>query len=178
LTEKTLDTFRYALQTFPQFDYLVKVDDDTFVRVDRMISILANITASRAYIGYFHINSPRYVEGYKNNEIFYPEFMEHVLPFASGCAYSLSRDLVRYIINQEPYLTKYYNEDVSVGTWLFPVQLTRYHEEDFVYLWHKCPERAVFMHPTKPQDMLHLYQNSHMPETCFCDGIFPQLAPS
>ncbi len=62
-------------------------------------------------------NSPRFVDGYKNNEINYPDFMDHLLPFASGIGYALSKDLVQYIVNQEQYLIKYYNE-VLQHTWI------------------------------------------------------------
>jgi len=164
-------SFRFGYKNFSNYDFLVKIDDDTFVRLDRLVNLLSTIKPLRAYIGYFHINAPRYVEGYKNNEINYPEYVEHLLPFAGGSGYVLSMDLVEYLVKQDSYLIRYFNEDVSVGTWLFPVQLIRYHQDNFIYRWKRCPEHGILIHSTNTFDMLQLYRNSLMTDTCFCDSV-------
>jgi len=171
LTEKTMGIFHFGYKNFSKYDFLVKVDDDTFVRLDRLVNLLSSIKALRAYIGHFHINAPRYLEGYKNNEIYYPEYVEYLLPFAGGSGYVLSMDLVEYIVKQDPYLMRFSNEDVSVGTWLFPVQLIRYHQENFIFRWNECPELGILIHSTTTFHMLQLYRNSLLTETCFCDSV-------
>jgi len=176
LTEKTLAIFQYTAEKNIKFDFLLKVDDDTFVRIDRIINLLANIRSKRAYIGKFHTKSPRFVyEGYKNNEIYYPDYVNELLPFAGGSGYALSWDLVNYITKQQDYLTKFFNEDVAVGTWLFPLNLTRYDQPKFYNGWPKCYESAVLIHPTEPAHMFQFYQNTMNQDSCFCTNIQRQL---
>lgn len=56
LTAKTIELLKYMDTEVkqPNYDFLMKVDDDTFVRPDRLASFLSEITPSKAYVGHFH----------------------------------------------------------------------------------------------------------------------------
>ena len=47
----------------------------------------------------------------------------HYLPYALGGGYVLSEDVVRYVVRNEAWLTRYNNEDASLGVWLAPLNL-------------------------------------------------------
>ena len=42
-----------------------------------------------------------------------------------GAAYILSSDLVEYLSLNAPKFKLFYNEDVSIGTWLAPIRVNR-----------------------------------------------------
>jgi hypothetical protein len=101
LTDKTLESMKYVVTNHPQLDYLVKVDDDVFLRVDRLTRLISTLPSHRLYLGHFHKKVKRYYgKGYPNNELLYPEEMEELVPFAAGSGYILSMDLVQYIVSQ------------------------------------------------------------------------------
>ena len=54
LTNKTLDVFDWVSHNVKGFDYMFKVDDDTFVRVDRVLNALQDKPKKRLYMGKFH----------------------------------------------------------------------------------------------------------------------------
>jgi hypothetical protein len=97
--------------------------------------------------------------------------MEKLLPFAGGSGYLLTHDLVQYLISQMDYLQPFYNEDVSVGTWLFPVRHTKYHNDNILFTWDKCKDKAMFIHPSKPKHMAQFYENTMSEDACFCDNV-------
>jgi galactosylxylosylprotein 3-beta-galactosyltransferase len=122
------------------------------------------------------------MENYKNNEIFYPVEVREVVPFASGSGYVLSSDLVNFLNKNLQMLQRYYNEvicchskcngqDVSIGTWLFPLEINRFHEPRFNIGW-KCDNDAIIVHAVKERQIMEkLYVNSNDPKTCICEQI-------
>lgn len=55
LTYKTIAAFEYAFQRLPYFEFLVKVDDDTFLRVDRLMKFLEASPRNLFYAGKFQV---------------------------------------------------------------------------------------------------------------------------
>ena len=100
------------------FDYLLKTDDDSFVRIDRLVAQLRAVRQPRVYWGSHNAHvrraaSPTH-KWYDSlwREPFYPTY-------ALGSAYALSADLVRTLaalpVAQRPMFRV---EDVATGIWL------------------------------------------------------------
>jgi len=94
--------------------FLVKVDDDTFPHLDRLLPMLHNEKSEDIYMGLLHLCTPvkrsgRWPEAVYKGDI-YPEYM-------NGPAYILSSSLVDKIVSMEDreFLS---NEDAGVGVWI------------------------------------------------------------
>lgn len=57
------------------------------------------------------------------------------LPYALGGGYVLGRPLVAHVVAAAPLLAAYTSEDVSVGAWLAPLNVTRRHDVRFDTEW-------------------------------------------
>lgn len=54
LTEKTMEAMKFAVGLNKKYDFMVKIDDDAFLRMDHLIAILRVIPNTKLYMGYFH----------------------------------------------------------------------------------------------------------------------------
>jgi galactosylxylosylprotein 3-beta-galactosyltransferase len=137
LLEKTVAMFRFAVGSSEEFTHIVKADDDTFVSLPRLCEDLRLRTmAPSIYYGFFHNSSfVIRVPGAKFSEPKQTDCPTH-LPYASGALYMLTRDLAQFIVENRPRLRTFNNEDVAVGFWLAPLELTRIHQDRI------RPERA------------------------------------
>merc|ERR1712002_170517 len=111
------------------FKYFLKVDDDSFVRVDKIINILEQDPSKNLYWGFF--------DGRANVKVNGP-WAEHkwilcdtYLPHARGGGYILSYDLVHYLSTNSRYLQIFNSEDISIGAWLGPLIVDRRHDIRF-----------------------------------------------
>jgi len=172
LTEKTLHSMQYAHKNFV-FDFFVKIDDDTFTRIDRIVKLLNKTSPTKFYMGFIHKGLKAiYETPNKNNEIHYPSDMPFLVPFAAGPGYILSADLIKYIVENQSVLKRFYNEDVAVGTWLFPLDIHRVHNEKFI-LNSFCSNDAFIIHSVKNGGAMEkLYLNSKDPQRgCLCRDV-------
>ena len=105
------------------------------------------------------------------------------MPFASGSGYALSADLIQYLVSNIPLLKRYYNEvtqiqysypniqDVSIGTWLFPLDVKHFDDRRFNIGW-KCDNDAITIHAVKQREtMEQLFSNSNDFTKCICEQI-------
>jgi hypothetical protein len=114
------------------YDYLLKTDDDTFVRPDRLLAQLTFVSLPNLYWGFFNYGTERHAEppagradsgalGVKwadstYNDTYYP-------PYAQGCGYALSRSLVANIAAKaEPARPPSRLEDAATGIYLEDVR--------------------------------------------------------
>ena len=113
LTTKLLQTMIWISKSLRSF-FVMKVDDDSFVRLDVLISDLKKKSSlSRVYWGYFKGDSNVKVTGeWAENKWI---LSDHYLPYALGGGYLISYDLVEYIANNHDMLQLYNSEDVSLG---------------------------------------------------------------
>ena len=133
LTTKVLATF-VQLHTSIDFNYLLKVDDDSFVVIDRVYNeLMQNNCPSDLYWGYFNSGSV-----IRSKDSIYARYIEteyvlcdHYIPYAFGGGYVLSANLVSYISDNAESLKLYRAEDASVGTWLAPLKIERVHDIRF-----------------------------------------------
>ncbi|RUP48353.1 galactosyltransferase-domain-containing protein [Jimgerdemannia flammicorona] len=100
------------------YDYLVKTDDDIFVRFDTVVEELAREGRQR--------NIPP-IRNPENKNAAFDYQLPMFPPFTAGALYILSRDVVHLIITDGPRLyTK--NEDQNLGIWLFPYNIKPIHD--------------------------------------------------
>ena len=136
LTTKVLATF-VQLHMSIDFNYLLKVDDDSFVVIGRVVDeLMQNNYPSDLYWGYF--NSAPVIRSVKSEDSIYARYIEteyvlcdHYIPYALGGGYVLSASLVSFISDNAERLKLYRAEDASVGTWLAPLKIERVHDTRF-----------------------------------------------
>lgn len=123
LTEKVVQSITW-LDSRVDFKYLFKADDDTFARMDVLISELRHKQPKRLYWGFFDGRARVKTRGQWAETNF--KLCDHYLPHARGGGYILSADLVHFIASNADLLQKFNSEDISVGTWLAPLHIHRY----------------------------------------------------
>lgn len=129
LTSKLLAVLVHVYHNV-DFRFLLKVDDDSFVQVNMMLKELLSVrNKKRLYWGYF--NGRAHVQ--KTGMWQETDWMlcDYYLPYALGGGYVISSDLVAFIASNSDYLKLYKSEDVSLGTWLAPVDVHRIHDLRF-----------------------------------------------
>ena len=143
LTEKVRQTIQWADKNL-QFDYLIKTDDDVVIRLDKMVDALRKIGCpERLYWGHFMINITVDQTG-KWKETNYNACSTY-LPYVSGTGYVLGRQVVQLITKHSEHLRHFLSEDVSMGFWLAPYQMTRVPDRRF-YLIPTCYNVAIQAH--------------------------------
>jgi len=151
LTRKVIASFSSVYDI--NFDYLLKCDDDSFVNMPLIVNELEHMPKKRFYWGYFDGTSDVQKEG-KHKETEWIACDKYV-PFALGGGYVLSKDLIIYIVKNRDNLSFFANEDVSVGTWLIPLNITRKHDWRFDTEWisHGCQNDYLVKHKRSPEMM-------------------------
>lgn len=117
LPYKVKFAYKWVLQNLPQTRWIVKVDDDTVVRVDTLrTAFLRNFNWEvPMVVGRIIERSPVAREGKWADFDYKPDYYPY-WPQGS-CGHVLSRAVAEYIANLEK--PKYYQgEDVSIGIWL------------------------------------------------------------
>uniref|UniRef100_A0A1X7VKE1 Hexosyltransferase n=2 Tax=Amphimedon queenslandica TaxID=400682 RepID=A0A1X7VKE1_AMPQE len=132
------------------FDYLIKVDDDSFVQLDRFVTALKNMNCPKLlYWGYFNGRGfPNYAGKWAEKQW---TLCPHFLPYAMGGGYVLSWKLIDLITSINDSLAVYKNEDVTVGAWLAPFRVHRVHDIRFNTEGHShgCNNNYIITHKEK-----------------------------
>ncbi|EFJ51082.1 hypothetical protein VOLCADRAFT_116659 [Volvox carteri f. nagariensis] len=87
-----------------EYHYVMHADDDSFVRLDLLVPLLMHWPRQRLYWGYIWDGTGNRVTApIRNpaNKSYMPEeqySLDYYPPFASGCGFALSRDLVRALV--------------------------------------------------------------------------------
>ena len=109
---KTFSFFQHAGMTdhrqVPPWDYVMKVDDDSYIDLPKLIETIHNMTETRTYLG--RICNLEGMPSY-----------EHRWPYMCGMGYALSWDLAQWIADsQQVYSLRNYTpwEDVTTGYWM------------------------------------------------------------
>ncbi|XP_066988984.1 beta-1,3-galactosyltransferase 6-like [Macrobrachium rosenbergii] len=129
LTKKLLAAFVYVHFNV-KFRFFMKCDDDTFVQIPQLHRELKSVPyKQRLYWGFFDGRAtPKKKGPWKEAEWV---LCDRYLPYALGGGYVLSSDVVTFIATNSKYLKLYKNEDVSLGTWVAPLDLHRVHDTRF-----------------------------------------------
>ena len=129
LTRKVLYTFQWVDENL-KFSYLLKCDDDSYVRLNTMTQELARRTSKQSlYWGYFSgRQNPKSSGKWAENKWF---LCDHYLPYAMGGGYVISSDLIHRVAVNADGIQLYNSEDVSVGVWLSSFDAERRHDVRF-----------------------------------------------
>ncbi|CAL5066601.1 unnamed protein product [Urochloa decumbens] len=142
--------------------YVMKCDDDTFVRLDSVVAEIKKVPSGRSlYMGSMNIQHKPLRNG--KWAVTYEEWPEEVYPaYANGPGYVLSSDIVKFIMSEftKQGLTLFKMEDVSMGLWVerfnrtIPVEYI--HSSKFCP--YGCTDDYYTAHYQSPRLMLCLWQ--------------------
>nr|CAJ84710.1 beta-1,3-galactosyltransferase 6 [Ciona savignyi] len=156
LTEKLGLMLEWAHEIM-KFKFMLKVDDDTFVRLDRILDDLKNdvdkYQPQYLYWGYFYGRSHVKQSG-PWKEVNW-KLCDYYLPYARGGGYVLSYNIVQYIAKNWRLFEQYLSEDVTLGAWVAPLKLTRLHDIRFdtEYKTRGCKNSFIVCHKQSIRDM-------------------------
>lgn len=163
LTDKLLSSIEWIVDDF-SFDYLLKLDDDSFARIDAIADELATWKRDRPdrdlYWGFFSGNAPVFKSGKWAEPVWYLRD-GYYLPYARGGGYVLSNRTVTLIRMFGFYFDKYFSEDVSVGVWVAPLKMDRRHDRRFdtEYRSRGCFNSYLVTHKQTAPMMYNKYEN-------------------
>lgn len=175
LTLKLVESIKKLERTTPKFKYLLKVDDDTYVKLDLLSESLIHYETKlkamkkrheslnnlQLYWGYFNGRSTIKTGGKWQEKDF--NLCDRYLPYALGGGYVLSKDLVTYIAANGDTLNLYKSEDISVGTWLAPFKhIHRRHDVRFdtAYIPRDCKPHHFVLHKRTVKDMKMIFDGN------------------
>ncbi|XP_011087189.1 hydroxyproline O-galactosyltransferase GALT6 [Sesamum indicum] len=157
---KTVAICEYGVRTVSA-NYIMKGDDDTFVRVDAIIDEAKKVQKNKSlYIGnmnYYHkpLRSGKWAVTYEE----WPE--EEYPPYANGPGYIISSDIANFILSdfEQHTLRLFKMEDVSMGMWVEKVNKLRpvqyFHSLKFCQFG--CIEDYITAHYQSPRQMICLW---------------------
>lgn len=171
LTLKLLKTLE-AVDNMQSFEYLLKTDDDTYVKLDYLVEDLYEYDKSirrkqstsssikpELYWGYF--NGRANVKSHGQWKELNFNLCERYLPYALGGGYVISKNLVHFIAQNHRSLSRYVSEDISMGVWLSTLRnVYRKHDPRFdtAYMPRKCQNYHIVLHKRPTEIMSDLYR--------------------
>ena len=162
IPEKVVQAYHWTLTHLPQVQWLVKADDDMFVRVNPLQTYLRKYNPHvPMLIGKINPKSQVWRKGKwaetDYQRAFYPYWAQ------GSCGHVVSRSVATYIANHSSELIRYQGEDTSIGIWL--QEAVAEHKLPRVEYIHSadmftnqgvkmCFDKGVFMvgHDFKPED--------------------------
>ncbi|XP_041480122.1 beta-1,3-galactosyltransferase 6-like isoform X2 [Lytechinus variegatus] len=161
-TQKLIDSFVWV-DRHVDTKFVLKVDDDSIVRLDALSRELRSKNQEKLYWGFFDGRQHAHTRGkYAENDWL---LCDHYLPFAIGGGYVLSSDLIHYVAINAKMLKKYNAEDISLGSWLAAVDVNREHDPRFdtEYKSRGCRNVYLISHKQTAQDLKEKW--SHLQKT-------------
>lgn len=157
--------------------YVMKTDDDAFVRVDEILMSMKRVNVSHGLL-YGLINSDSQPHRNPDSKWYispeeWPE--ERYPPWAHGPGYVVSSDIAKAINNKhkEGRLKMFKLEDVAMGIWIADLKKNglevKYEKEERVYN-EGCKDGYVVAHYQGPREMLCLWQKLQEDNRAFCCG--------
>jgi hypothetical protein len=141
---------RVACFYLPQF--VIKVSDDTHVRIDKVIAELQQMRRFRVYWGSLVASQSR-----ASGEVFNGFKVGHYMPYMSESIYTLSGEIVDWLAKSPVSLKYFRSEAVSVGMWVHALDIKVDHDERFVTkVGGGCPGMRS-TNATSPLDHLPIY---------------------
>jgi hypothetical protein len=146
LTNKTLAFLRHAAQHFPRAEYVLKLDDDVYLRLDRVPAAVAQWRgAGSDYVGCMKTGAVFKDAGLRwyepRHALLGPEYFAH----AWGSAYALSAAAAARLAATAPGSLRFLsNEDVTVGAWM--LALAGRHADDRRLCEARCSPSALVVY--------------------------------
>jgi hypothetical protein len=182
LTNKTLTFFRHVAQTYDA-DYIIKLDDDVYARLDRLGAAVAQWrSAGVDYVGCMKrgpIHKSPTLRWYEPKHVLLGDsYFTHCW----GSAYALSQRAA-HIISTVPAdsLRFFANEDVTIGSWMIAFNVTHYHDQrlcapactDSSLVVYDFPKCAGLCDPPARLAELHADVACHAPPTSADPDLLP-----
>ncbi|KAL5761897.1 hypothetical protein ACOSP7_018161 [Xanthoceras sorbifolium] len=169
---KPLAICEYGVRTVAT-EYIMKCDDDTFVRVDAVIKEAKKVHENKSlYVGnmnYYHkpLRCGKWAVTYEE----WPE--EEYPPYANGPGYIVSSDIAWFIVAEfEKHTLRLFKmEDVSMGMWVEKFSSTKPVEyvHSLKFCQFGCIEDYYTAHYQSPRQMICLWnklQTQGKPQCC------------
>ena len=142
--------------------YVIKCDDDSYVRLDLIAEELKRPRLSmhqRLYWGFFDGRARPFKKG-KWSETTW-NLCDLYLPYALGGGYVVSANLVSFVARNAPDLRLFFNEDVAMGTWMAPLDVDRVHDTRFdtEYKSRGCFSSYLITHKQTPELLREKHKN-------------------
>ncbi|KAL3846012.1 hypothetical protein ACJIZ3_003415 [Penstemon smallii] len=142
--------------------YILKCDDDTFVRVDAIVNQAMKVAKNKSFyignINYYHkpLRSGKWAVTYEE----WPE--EHYPNYANGPGYIISSDIANFIVSdfEKHKLRLFKMEDVSMGMWVKKFNSSRRAVEyvhSLKFCQFGCVEDYIIAHYQSPRQMICLW---------------------
>lgn len=183
LTAKAKGIFNWAHQN--DYSTLFKVDDDTFVRVDKLLEFIDSVDdLPNVYAG--HINRPEYGETdvHKNTQskwYMYDQYPhEHFPAFADGPGVLLGSNALKFLSENRDTLFDYRCDDAAVAIWTDGLGLNKKDMKCSIFEF-SCNTQDIFVNPVSAGEMYILHNYQHICESgytlevcldkpCLCKG--------
>ncbi|KAG2679084.1 hypothetical protein I3760_11G034500 [Carya illinoinensis] len=169
---KTVAICEYGVRTVSA-KYIMKCDDDTFVRVDAVFNEAKKVPEGRSlYIG--NINYYHTPLRYGKWAVTYEEWPEEDYPpYANGPGYILSSDIAHFIVSQfeRHKLRMFKMEDVSMGMWVEQFNSTKpvVYVHSLKFCQFGCIEDYYTAHYQSPRQIMCMWtklQTQGRPRCC------------
>ncbi|GFZ21556.1 galactosyltransferase1 [Actinidia rufa] len=157
--------------------YVMKTDDDSFVRVDEVLASLTRINATRGLL-YGLINSDSHPHRNPDSKWYISQQEwadDNYPPWAHGPGYVVSRDIAKavYKKHKKGHLKMFKLEDVAMGIWIADMKKggleVRYEKEERIFN-EGCRDSYVVAHYQGPREMLCLWQKLQETKEARCCG--------
>ncbi|KAK9085919.1 hypothetical protein Sjap_026330 [Stephania japonica] len=141
--------------------YIMKCDDDTFVRVDTVLKEISGVSPKKSlYMGNLNLLHRPLRSG--KWAVTYEEWPEEVYPpYANGPGYVISIDVARFVVSQHANqsLRLFKMEDVSMGMWVeqFNSSINVQYSHNWKFCQYGCMEGYYTAHYQSPRQMVCLW---------------------
>jgi len=143
------------------YEFILKVDDDSFVRVKNVLSDLEHLDgfSEMIYKGFFYGRGNVKTKG-PWKELNW-KICDYYLPYARGGGYIISKKVVDFVARNWKNFQFYLSEDVSLGAWLAPLKINRIHDYRFdtEYKTRGCSNTFLISHKQSIQDLMEKSTN-------------------
>ncbi|GAB4859040.1 hypothetical protein Ancab_010508 [Ancistrocladus abbreviatus] len=155
--------------------YIMKTDDDAFVRIDELLSNLKGKPSGGLLYGLISFQSSPHRDESNKWYVSHEEWPHEIYPpWAHGPGYIISRDIAKFVAqgHQEKELKLFKLEDVAMGIWIEQFKKNG-HEVHYVSDDHfhneGCESDYILAHYQNPRKVLCLWeklQKEHQPICC------------
>lgn len=151
-----------------EFDYLVKVDDDMYLRLEMLSQALRQMNCeAMLYWGNFMAGTPdQRGRNLERNWL----HCTHYFPYATGGGYVLAEKVIKSAMPFSESVEHYNNEDVTVGAMLAPYNINKVHDSRFITHGNRCSNDFIVLNVHQDErfyEILSRLQNEH-----FCEWTF------
>lgn len=170
LSLKLVESLKALYVRVPNFKYVLKTDDDSYVKLDLLTFDLINFDRKLMmnrqynvglYWGYFNGKANIKKSGQWQEHNYH--ICDRYVSYALGGGYVLSRNIVGFISSYGNELNLFKNEDISMGTWLSPFKtIYRRHDVRFdtAYIPRKCKVYHLILHKRTIRDMKEIFKGN------------------